>query len=127
MVNFKSGKEECQVLTICKNGQDFKFEIETPRDFLNALGFMFEAEAAEERSCIPLDEAWSFQPLDRTGDLAISVIKCSAEKVFKKHLPALEFKGTTKKNLIPLLVNESSMCYNDSLKEYFIKTACFHK
>jgi hypothetical protein len=82
MVNFKSGREECQVLTICKNGQDFKFEVKTPQDFLNALGFMFEAEAAGERSCIPLDEAWSFQPLDRTGDLAIGV-KGSAQKVFK--------------------------------------------
>ena len=42
-------------------------------------------------------------------------------------LPALDFKGTTKKNLIPLLIDESSMCYSDSVKEYFIKTACFHE
>lgn len=38
MIDFKSCKEESQVLTICKNGQDFKFEVETPQDFLNALG-----------------------------------------------------------------------------------------
>lgn len=44
-----------------------------------------------------------------------------------KYLPALGFKGTTKKNLIPLLIDESSMCYSDSVKEYFIKTACFHE
>lgn len=86
MVNFKSGKEECQVLTICKNGQDFKFEIETPQDFLNAFQFMFEAEAVgKESETVPLlalDEAWSFQLPDQTGDPAIGV-KGSDEKVFK--------------------------------------------
>ena len=85
MIDFKSSKEECQVLTIFKNGQDFKFEVETPQDFLNVFKFLFEAEAVRKGKAAPflLDEAWSFQPLDRTGDLAIGVIKCSAEKVFK--------------------------------------------
>ena len=84
MVNFKSGREEYQVLTICKNGKDFKFEIETPQDFLNAFQFMFEAEAIRKGEAAPLflDEAWSFQPLDRSNDPAIGV-KGSAEKVFK--------------------------------------------
>ena len=84
MVNFKSSKEKCQVLTIFKNGQDFKFEVETPQDFLNVFKFLFEAEAVRKGKAAPLllDEAWSFQPLDRTGDLAIGV-KGSAEKVFK--------------------------------------------
>ena len=84
MIDFKSCKEESQVLTICKNGQDFKFEVETPQDFLNALGFMFEAEAVRKDRVAPLflDEAWSFQPFDRTSDPAIG-IKGSAEKVFK--------------------------------------------
>lgn len=84
MVNFKSGREECQVLTICKNGKDFKFEIETPQDFLNALEFMFEAETVRKGGVAPLllDEAWSFQPFDRTSDPAIGV-KGSAEKVSK--------------------------------------------
>ena len=95
MVNFKSGKEECQVLTICKNGQDFKFEIETPQDFLNAFQFMFEAEAVgKESETVPLlalDEAWSFQPLDRSNDPAIGV-KGSTEKVFKM-LEAAERSG----------------------------------
>ena len=84
MIDFKSCKEESQVLTICKNGQDFKFEVETPQDFLNALGFMFEAEVVRKDRVAPLflDEAWSFQPFDRTSDPAIG-IKGSAEKVFK--------------------------------------------
>ena len=86
MIDFKSSKEECQVLTICKDGKDFKFKVETPQDFLNALGFMFEAEAVgKEGEAVPLsalDEAWSFQPLDRSNDPAIGV-KGSAEKVFK--------------------------------------------
>lgn len=84
MIDFKSGKEECQVLTICKNGQDFRFEVETPQDFLNAFQFMFEAEAIRKGEAAPLflDEAWSFQPLDRSNDPAIGV-KGSAEKVFK--------------------------------------------
>lgn len=84
MINFQSDNKESRVLTIYKNGQDFKFEVETPQDFLNALGFMFEAEAVRKGGVAPLllDEAWSFQPLDRTGDLAIGV-KGSAEKVFK--------------------------------------------
>ena len=42
-------------------------------------------------------------------------------------LPALDFKGTTKKNLVPLLIDESSMCSSDKMKEYFIKTACYHE
>ena len=66
MVDFKCGKEESRILTICKNGQDFKFEVETPQDFLNAFRFMFEAEAVGEKSdAVPLpalDEAWSFKP-----------------------------------------------------------------
>ena len=84
MVNFKSGREEYQVLTICKNGKDFKFEIETPQDFLNAFQFMFEAEAIRKGEAAPLflDEAWSFQLPDQTGDPAIGV-KGSDEKVFK--------------------------------------------
>lgn len=84
MVNFNSNKKESKTLTICKNGQDFKFEVETPQDFLNALGFMFEAEAVRNSKAAPLllDEAWSFQPLDRSNDPAIGV-KGSAEKVFK--------------------------------------------
>lgn len=86
MVNFKSDKEECQVLTICKNGQDFRFEVETPQDFLNAFQFIFEAEAVGKKSetvpLLALDEAWSFKSLDRSNDSAISV-KGSAEKVFK--------------------------------------------
>ena len=84
MIDFKNGKEGSRVLTICKNEQDFKFEVETPQDFLNALGFMFEAEAIRKGEAAPLflDEAWSFQPLDRSNDPAIGV-KGSAEKVFK--------------------------------------------
>lgn len=84
MIDFKSGEKESRILTICKNGQDFKFEVETPQDFLNALGFMFEAEAVRKGKATPLllDEAWSFQLPDQTGDPAIGV-KGSAEKVFK--------------------------------------------
>ena len=84
MIDFKSCKEESRVLTVCKNGQDFKFEVETPQDFLNVFKFLFEAEAVRKGKAAPLllDEAWSFQPLDQTGDLAIG-IKGSAEKVFK--------------------------------------------
>lgn len=84
MIDFKNSKGESRVLMICKNGQDFKFEVETPQDFLNALGFMFEAEAVRKGRIAPLllDEAWSFQPFDRTSDPAIG-IKGSAEKVFK--------------------------------------------
>ena len=74
MVNFKSDKEECQVLTICKNGQDFRFEVETPRDFLNAFQFIFEAEAVGKKSetvpLLALDEAWSFKSLDRSNETA---------------------------------------------------------
>lgn len=84
MINFNSDKKESKTLTICKNGQDFKFEVETPQDFLNALGFMFEAEAVRNSKAAPLllDEAWSFQLPDQTGDPAIGV-KGSDEKVFK--------------------------------------------
>ena len=84
MIDFKSGKKENQILTICKNGQDFKFEVETPQDFLNAFQFMFEAEAIRKGKAAPLflDEAWSFRPPDRSNDPAIGV-KGSAEKVFK--------------------------------------------
>ena len=44
-----------------------------------------------------------------------------------KYIPALEFKGTTERNLIPLLIDESSMCYENGVKEYLIKTACYHE
>ena len=44
-----------------------------------------------------------------------------------KCIPMLEFKGTTERNLVPLLIDESSMCYENGVKEYFIKTACYHK
>lgn len=44
-----------------------------------------------------------------------------------KYIPALEFKGTTEKNLIPLLIDESSMCYENGVKEYLIKTAYYHE
>ena len=37
MIDFKNGKKENQIFTICKNGQDFKFEVETPQDFLSQL------------------------------------------------------------------------------------------
>ena len=43
-----------------------------------------------------------------------------------RHLPALEFKGTTKKNLIPLLIDETYMFYdNKAMKEYIAKTSCY--
>lgn len=85
MVNFKSGREEYQVLTICKNGKDFKFEIETPQDFLNAFQFMFEAEAVGKGKAAPLlfDEAWSFQLPDRAGDSAIEALKVQPERFLK--------------------------------------------
>jgi hypothetical protein len=84
MINFNSDKKESKTLTICKNGQNFKFEVETPQDFLNAFQFMFEAEAIRKGEAAPLflDEAWSFQLPDQTGDPAIGV-KGSDEKVFK--------------------------------------------
>ena len=44
-----------------------------------------------------------------------------------KYIPALEFKGTTKRNLVPLLIDESSMCYENGVKEYLIKTAYYHE
>ena len=37
MIDFKNGNEESRVLTICKDGKDFKFEVETPQDFLSQL------------------------------------------------------------------------------------------
>ena len=37
MIDFKNGNKESRVLTIYKNGQDFKFEVETPQDFLSQL------------------------------------------------------------------------------------------
>lgn len=84
MINFNSDKKESQVLTISKDGQDFKFEIERPQDLLNALNFMFKAEAAgkDQDALILLDEAWSFKTTDRSDNAAIGT-KGSAEKVFK--------------------------------------------
>lgn len=68
MVDFNSGKKESKTLTINKNGQNFKFEIERPQDFLNALNFMFKAEAVgkDQGALILLDEAWSFKTADRS-------------------------------------------------------------
>ena len=84
MINFNSDKKESQVLTISKDGQDFKFEIERPQDLLNALNFMFKAEAAgkDQDALILLDEAWSFNTTDRSDNAAIGT-KGSAEKVFR--------------------------------------------
>lgn len=84
MVDFNSGKKESRVLTITKNGQNFKFEIEKPQDLLNAFNFMFEAEAVgkDQGALILLDEAWSFKTTDRSDNAAIGT-KGSAEKVFK--------------------------------------------
>lgn len=84
MVNFNSSNKESQVLTISKDGQDFKFEIEKPQDLLNAFSFMFEAEAVrkDQDASLLLDEAWSFKPIDRSNDAAIGV-NGSAEKVFR--------------------------------------------
>lgn len=84
MINFNSDKKESRVLTISKDGQDFKFEIERPQDLLNAFNFMFEAEAVgkDQDALILLDEAWSFKTTDRSDDAAIG-INGSAEKVFR--------------------------------------------
>jgi hypothetical protein len=42
------------------------------------------------------------------------------------NIKQLEFKGTTKKNLIPLLIDESYMFYdNKTMKEYIANTACY--
>ena len=84
MVNFNSSNKESQVLTISKDGQDFKFEIEKPQDLLNAFNFMFEAEAIkkDQDASLLLDEAWSFKTTDRSDNAAIGT-KGSAEKVFK--------------------------------------------
>ena len=83
MVNFNSDKKESQVLTINKNGQDFKFEIEKPQDLLNAFNFMFKTEAVrkDQDASLLLDEAWSFKTTDRSDNAAIGT-KGSAEKVF---------------------------------------------
>lgn|GEM_PF-5692440 len=84
MINFNSDKKESRVLTISKDGQDFKFEIERPQDLLNAFNFMFKTETVrkDQDALILLDEAWSFKPIDRSNDVAIGV-NGSAEKVFK--------------------------------------------
>lgn len=85
MINFNSDKKESRVLTISKDGQDFKFEIERPQDLLNAFNFMFKTEAVrkeDQDASLLLDEAWSFKPIDRSNDVAIG-INGSAEKVFK--------------------------------------------
>ena len=68
MVNFNSDKKESQVLTISKDGQDFKFEIEQTQDLLNAFNFMFEVEAVrkDQDTSLLLDEAWSFKTADRS-------------------------------------------------------------
>ena len=68
MVNFNSDKKESQVLTISKDGQDFKVEIEQTQDLLNAFNFMFEVEAIrkDQNASILLDEAWSFKTADRS-------------------------------------------------------------
>ena len=68
MVNFNSDKKESQVLTISKDGQDFKFEIEQTQDLLNAFNFMFEVEAIrkDQDTSLLLDEAWSFKTADRS-------------------------------------------------------------
>ena len=84
MINFNSDKKESRVLTISKDGQDFKFEIERPQDLLNAFNFMFEAEAVGKDQgalLILLDEAWSFKTADRSDNAAIGN-KGSAKKVF---------------------------------------------
>ena len=42
------------------------------------------------------------------------------------NIKQLEFKGTAKKNLIPLLIDESYMLYdNKAMKEYIANTACY--
>lgn len=84
MVDLNSDKKESRVLTITKNGQNFKFEIEKPQDLLNALNFMFKAEAVgkRRRRSFPLDEAWSFMSIDKIDNASIG-INGSAEKVFK--------------------------------------------
>ena len=68
MVNFNSSNKESQILTISKDGQNFKFEIERPQDLLNALNFMFKTEAVrkDQGALILLDEAWSFKTADRS-------------------------------------------------------------
>ena len=68
MINFNSDKKESRVLTISKDGQDFKFEIERPQDLLNAFNFMFKTEAVgkDQGALILLDEAWSFKTADRS-------------------------------------------------------------
>ena len=68
MVDFNSGKKESRVLTISKDGQDFKFEIERPQDLLNAFNFMFKTEAVrkDQDTSLLLDEAWSFKTADRS-------------------------------------------------------------
>lgn len=84
MVDLNSDKKESKTLTIVKNGQNFKFEIEKPQDLLNAFNFMFEAEAVrkDQDTSLLLDEAWSFKTADRSDDAAIG-INGSAEKVFR--------------------------------------------
>ena len=83
MVNFNSSNKESQILTISKDGQNFKFEIERPQDLLNALNFMFKTEAVrkDQNASILLDEAWSFKTTDRSDNAAIGN-KGSAKKVF---------------------------------------------
>lgn len=83
MVNFNSINKESQVLTISKDGQDFKFEIEKPQDLLNAFNFMFKTEAVrkDQDTSLLLDEAWSFKTTDRSDNAAIGT-KGSAKKVF---------------------------------------------
>lgn len=68
MVDLNSDKKESRVLTISKDGQNFKFEIEKPQDLLNAFNFMFEAEAVgkDQDTSLLLDEAWSFKTADRS-------------------------------------------------------------
>lgn len=86
MLNFKNDDKGSKVLTICKDNQEFKFEIESTQDLLNAFNFMFEADAVgKKQDCnaaiFPIDERWAFN-LDRHNDAAIGV-KGSAEAVFK--------------------------------------------
>ena len=68
MINFNSDKKESRVLTISKDGQDFKFEIERPQDLLNAFNFMFKTETVrkDQDTSLLLDEAWSFKTADRS-------------------------------------------------------------
>ena len=86
MLDFKNNSKGSKVLTIFKDNQEFKFEIESTQDILNAFNFLFEAEAAgKKQDCntaiFPIDERWAFD-LNRHNNPAIGV-KGSAEAVFK--------------------------------------------